>query len=44
MPEVSSGTGIVGRPVNAVLVPAQAARFASLTGVNPDALTLNVTG
>jgi hypothetical protein len=36
--------GIVGRPVNAVLVPAQAERFALLAGVNLGRLVLNVTG
>jgi aminoglycoside phosphotransferase (APT) family kinase protein len=35
---------VVGRPVNAVLVPPQAERFASLAGVDPDRLVLNVTG
>ena len=35
---------IMGRPVNAVLVPPQAERFASLTGVDPGRLVLNVTG
>ena len=35
---------IVGRPVNALLVPPQAERFASLVGVDPDRLVLNVTG
>jgi len=39
----SSG-GIMGRPVNAVLNPAQAERFAGLAGVDPDRLVLNVTG
>jgi len=34
----------VGRPVNAVLVPPQAERFASLVGVDPGQLVLNVTG
>ncbi len=34
----------VGRPVNAVLVPPQAERFASLVGADPDRLVLNVTG
>ena len=37
-------TDIVGRPVNAVLVPPQAERFASLAGVDPGRLVLNVTG
>ena len=35
---------IIGRPVNAVLVPPQAERFASLTGVDLGRLVLNVTG
>jgi hypothetical protein len=35
---------IVGRPAGAVLIPPQAARFASLTGADPDRLVLNVTG
>jgi aminoglycoside phosphotransferase (APT) family kinase protein len=35
---------IVGRPAGAVLIPPQAARFAALTGADPDRLTLNVTG
>ena len=35
---------IVGRSVGAVLIPPQAARFASLTGADPDRLVLNVTG
>ena len=35
---------IVGWPVNAVLIPPQAARFASLTGADLSRLTLNVTG
>jgi ATP-binding cassette subfamily B protein len=35
---------IVGRAVNAVLVPPQAERFASVAGVDLDRLTLNVTG
>lgn len=35
---------IVGRPVNAVLVPPQAERFASVAGVDPGRLVLNVTG
>ena len=34
----------MGRPVNAVLVPPQAERFASLTGVDLGRLVLNVTG
>jgi aminoglycoside phosphotransferase (APT) family kinase protein len=35
---------VVGRAVNAVLVPPQAERFASLVGVDLDRLVLNVTG
>jgi hypothetical protein len=35
---------LVGRAVNAVLVPPQAERFASLTGADPDRLVLNVNG
>jgi aminoglycoside phosphotransferase (APT) family kinase protein len=35
---------IVGRPAGAVLIPPQAARFAALTGADPDRLVLNVTG
>ena len=35
---------IVGRAVNAVLVPPQEARFASLVGVDTDRLVLNVAG
>ena len=35
---------IVGRAVNAVLVPPQAERFASVAGVDLDRLVLNVTG
>jgi aminoglycoside phosphotransferase (APT) family kinase protein len=35
---------IVGRAVNAVLVPPQAERFASLVGVDTGRLTLNVSG
>ena len=35
---------IVGRAVNAVLVPPQAERFASIAGVDLDRLVLNVTG
>ena len=34
----------MGRPAGAVLIPPQAARFASLTGADPDRLVLNVTG
>ncbi len=34
----------MGRAVNAVLVPPQAARFAALTGADPDRLVLNVSG
>jgi aminoglycoside phosphotransferase (APT) family kinase protein len=36
--------GIVGRAVNAVLVPPQAERFATLVGVDLDRLVLNVSG
>jgi aminoglycoside phosphotransferase (APT) family kinase protein len=35
---------VVGRAVNAVLVPPQAERFASIVGVDLDRLVLNVTG
>jgi aminoglycoside phosphotransferase (APT) family kinase protein len=35
---------IVGRAINAVLVPPQAERFASLVGVDLDRLVLNVSG
>jgi len=35
---------IVGRPVNAVLAPPQAERFASIAEVDLDRLVLNVTG
>lgn len=35
---------IVGRPVNAVLIPPQAERFAALAGVDVDRLVVNVTG
>ena len=35
---------VVGRAVNAVLVPPQAERFASLVGADLDRLVLNVTG
>ncbi len=35
---------VVGNPLNAVLVPPQADRFASLVGVDLDSLQLNVTG
>jgi aminoglycoside phosphotransferase (APT) family kinase protein len=35
---------VVGRAVNAVLAPPQAERFASLAGVDPGRLVLNVTG
>jgi len=38
------GGDVVGRAVNAVLVPPQAERFASLVGVDLDRLVLNVTG
>jgi hypothetical protein len=36
--------GIVGQAVNAVLVPPQAERFASLVGADPGRLVLNVSG
>jgi aminoglycoside phosphotransferase (APT) family kinase protein len=35
---------IIGRPVNAVLIPSQAERFATVAGVDVDRLVLNVTG
>jgi aminoglycoside phosphotransferase (APT) family kinase protein len=35
---------VIGRAVNAVLVPPQAERFAALTGADPDRLVLNVNG
>jgi hypothetical protein len=35
---------VVGRAVNAVLVPPQAERFAELVGADLDRLVLNVTG
>jgi aminoglycoside phosphotransferase (APT) family kinase protein len=35
---------IIGRAVNAVLIPPEAERFASLVGVDADRLTLNVSG
>ncbi|HEY9243916.1 MAG TPA: aminoglycoside phosphotransferase family protein [Streptosporangiaceae bacterium] len=38
------GDDLVGRAVNAVLVPPQAARFAALTGADLDRLVLNVGG
>jgi aminoglycoside phosphotransferase (APT) family kinase protein len=38
------GGEVVGRAVSAVLVPPQAERFASVTGVDTDRLVLNVTG
>jgi Phosphotransferase enzyme family len=38
------GGGIVGRPVHAVLGPAQAERFAAVAGADLDRLVLNVTG
>lgn len=38
------GSGIVGQPVNAVLSPPQAERFASLVGADPGRLVLNVSG
>jgi aminoglycoside phosphotransferase (APT) family kinase protein len=41
---VGVGDGIVGRPVNAVLGPAQAERFAAVARVDLDRLVLNVTG
>jgi aminoglycoside phosphotransferase (APT) family kinase protein len=41
---VGVGDGIVGRPVNAVLGPGQAERFAAVAGVDLDRLVLNVTG
>ena len=42
----SGGNGgqLVGRAVNAVLIPPQAERFASLTGADVDRLVLNVSG
>jgi len=41
---VCVGDDIVGRPVNAVLAPPQAERFAAVAGVDLDRLVLNVTG
>jgi len=41
---VRVGGDLVGRAVNAVLVPPQAARFAALTGTDLDRLVLNVSG
>jgi aminoglycoside phosphotransferase (APT) family kinase protein len=38
------GSDVVGRAVNAVLVPPQAERFAELVGADLDRLVLNVTG
>ena len=38
------GDEIVGRPVNAVLAPPQAERFAAVADVDPNRLVLNVTG
>ncbi len=38
------GGEFVGRAINAVLVPPQAARFASLACVDPERLAVNVTG
>jgi hypothetical protein len=38
------GGDVIGRAVNAVLVPPQAERFAALTGADLDRLVLNVTG
>ncbi len=38
------GGEVVGQAVSAVLIPPQAARFASLTGADTDRLVLNVTG
>ncbi len=38
------GDDIVGRPLNAVLVPPQAERFAAVAGVDLNRLVLNVTG
>ena len=34
----------MGRAINAVLVPPQAARFAALVGADTDRLVLNVAG
>jgi len=41
---VGVGDDIVGRPVNAMLAPPQAERFAAAAGVDLDGLILNVTG
>jgi aminoglycoside phosphotransferase (APT) family kinase protein len=41
---VGVGEDIVGRPVNAVLAPPQAERFAAVAGVDLNRLVLNVTG
>lgn len=41
---VGVGDDIVGRPVNAVLAPPQAERFAVVADVDPERLVLNVTG
>jgi aminoglycoside phosphotransferase (APT) family kinase protein len=41
---VPVGGDLVGRAVNAVLVPPQAARFAALTGADTGRLVLNVAG
>jgi aminoglycoside phosphotransferase (APT) family kinase protein len=41
---VGVGDDIVGRPLNAVLVPPQAERFAAVAGVDLNRLVLNVTG
>ena len=38
------GSDLVGRPVNAVLAPPQAERFASMVGVDTGGLVLNVNG
>lgn len=38
------GGDLVGRAVNAVLAPPQAARFAAVTGADLDRLVLNVSG
>jgi Phosphotransferase enzyme family len=41
---VGVGEDIVGRPVDAVLAPLQAERFAAVAGADLDRLVLNVTG
>lgn len=41
---LGGGGGLIGRALNAVLVPPQAERFASLVGVDVDRLVLNVSG